>query len=374
MGGPQHRSLSVAQKLRDHGIQVSFVAPYGDGDFETKARKAGFEVAQFQIPRIRSPKRLRENTKFLTSFLETTRSLHTYISSHPAEIVHVNGPLSFQAALAAKRSTKRLVWHFNDTLTPPILRQISSFASKRWADEIVVSADAVQKLFFSEDTITNTIYAPVDLREFNPERYECGRLRSELGVDEETTIIGSVGNLSPIKGHEYFLNALAELPNLHQSITAPIVGAPLDSRQQYYDQLKRQAKRLGLAETVQFLGHRDDVPALLADFDLFVLSSISEACPIVVLEAMAMNCPIIATDVGGVSEQIPDPEFGWVVPPKKPKVLAGAITEAIRNPEDRSRRARRAKSRVEEIFSIENCVDRHIKVYEKTLHSGQSKV
>lgn len=115
------------------------------------------------------------------------------------------------------------------------------------------------------------------------------------------------------------MNALAELSELEQSITAPIVGAPLDSRQQYYNQLKHKVDQLGSTETVQFLGHQDDVSVLLADSDLFVLSSISESSPMVVLEAMAMNGPVVATDVGGVSEQLPDSECGWVVPPGNPR-------------------------------------------------------
>jgi hypothetical protein len=64
-------------------------------------------------------------------------------------------------------------------------------------------------------------------------------------------------------------------------------------------------------------------------FEVFVLPSTAEACPIVVLEAMAAECPVVATRVGGVLEELPGPEYGWVVPPKNPTALADAIREAL---------------------------------------------
>jgi glycosyltransferase involved in cell wall biosynthesis len=148
-----------------------------------------------------------------------------------------------------------------------------------------------------------------------------------------------------------------------EQITVPIVGKQLASRKAYYDKLCSLRSELGLDDQIQFVGFRSDIPELLSLFDVFVLPSIAEACPIVVLEAMAMECPVVATDVGGVREEIPDSDHGWVVPPKDSEALAGAITAALDDPEESRHRAANARERVESMFSLEVCVDRHEELY-----------
>jgi glycosyltransferase involved in cell wall biosynthesis len=113
---------------------------------------------------------------------------------------------------------------------------------------------------------------------------------------------------------------------------------------------------------VTFTGWRDDIPELLSLFDLFVLASVTEACPIVVLEAMAMECPVVATDVGGVRELIPGDDYGWVVPPEDHRALSTAISDAIAS-EPNKDRTTNARERVERLFSLETCVENHVAVY-----------
>jgi len=274
--------------------------------------------------------------------------------------------VNFQTAMATAGSEVPLAWHFNDTLTPTPVKQIAAWLGKRWADEVVVAADAVHDYFFGPGVASRTIYAPVDLATFDPDAVTVDEkaLRDDLGLPPDVPVVGTVGNVNPIKGHEYLLRAVSRLVrDGDHEIAVPIVGAPLESRQAYFQRLQDLRSDLGLDDVVHFVGFRDDIPELLALFDVFVLPSVAEACPIVVLEAMAMEAPVVATAVGGVPEQLPDDDHGWTVPPEDDAALANAIAAALADPDERQRRAKNARQRVEAVFSLDACVERHLELY-----------
>ncbi|WP_218829630.1 glycosyltransferase family 4 protein [Halorubrum ezzemoulense] len=365
MGGPQQRSLDVARQLRHRDIETMFLIPFGDNTFANAAADAGFNVRQVTFSRLRPPENIQGNIRFFVDFIPTVRQISALIQENNIDAVHANMVVNFQTVLATARTNTPLAWHFNDTLTPSPVKQISAHMGRQWADRIVVAADAVHDYYFGSRTYSKTIYAPVDLNRFDPDQYDPDEisLRSELGLRQDGLIIGTVGNLNPIKGHKHLLRAIAKLVENNRDVIVPIIGAQLDSREQYFEELCDLRAEFDLEDTVEFVGFRSDIPELLSLFDVFVLPSIAEACPIVVLEAMAMECPVVATDVGGVPEEIPDSDHGWVVPPKDSDALARAIAEALDDPEECRRRAANARERVESMFSLEACVDRHEELY-----------
>lgn len=366
MGGPQKRALNVANELENRGVETVFLIPEGNDDFVEAALDDGFEICRMSPYQIRPPKDIFGNSRFLASFLPMVWDIQQIIRDEDIDIVHAGMSINYQTSLAAKRTDTPLIWHFNDTLMPSPVKQVSAITARRWADKIVVVADAVHEYYFSGDTESETVYTPVNLEEFDPHSLDIDEtsLRDELGIPQEIPVVGTVGNINPIKGHEYLLYAVSQLIEEEDTqVTVPIVGKQLDSRKDYYERLLSLRSELGLDEHVKFVGFRSDIPRLLNLFDVFVLPSIAEACPTVVLEAMAMNTPVVATDVGGVKEELPDRNYGWVVPPKNPEALCRAISEAISNPEECARRTRNSRDRVESIFSLENCANRHEELY-----------
>lgn len=366
MGGPQRRALSVARQLRTRGIETSFLIPTGDDAFAEAAATDGFETHRVTLSRLRPPTKLRGNVRFVGDFFPTVRRISDLIRKYSIDAVHANMVVNFQTALATTRTDARLVWHFNDTLTPTPVKQIAARSGVRWADELVVAADAVHDYYFSPNIDTTTIYPPVDLEEFDPTSTTIDEadLRNDLGLAPDVPVVGTIGNINPVKGHENLLDAIGRIVQDGQEVAVPIIGARLDSRERYFEKLQRRCKELGLENQVKFVGFRSDIPDLLSLFDLFVLPSVAEACPIVVLEAMTMECPVIATAVGGVPEEIPNEDYGWTVPPGDPESLASAIQVALNDPYERHRRAENAKQRVERVFSLTKCVDRHEELYQ----------
>ncbi|WP_226482525.1 glycosyltransferase family 4 protein [Natrinema amylolyticum] len=368
VGGPQLRALAVATGLRDRGIETVFHLPDGDDAFERTATDEGFEVVRPGPSQMRPPPNVLANARFAARFLPSVSRLAATIERREIDVVHASMTLAVPAAIAARRTDTPLAWFFNDTGTPWPLDRIAARLARATADEIALAADAVGDHFFDDAVPTRTVYPPVDVDAFDPSTVaDGGTVREELGVADDVPIVGTVGNVNPVKGHEYLLRAIARVRDRVGPIAVPIAGKLLESRREYADRLRRLRARLGLEGTVRFLGHRSDVPRLLSSFDVFVLPSVTEACPIAVLEAMAMESAIVATRVGGVPEQLADGTHGWLVPPADPDTLATAIREALAAPAERRRRGAAARRRAIARFSTERCVERHHDLYEAAL-------
>jgi len=365
LGGPQRRIISVAEKLRNRGIEVEVVVPDGKGKFVETAKESGLNTHIIKFSRLRSPNEIYGNLQFFRDFLPAVNQVSKIIGDRNIDLVHANMVVNFQTAFASVLSNTPLAWHFNDTLTPTPVKQVASWLGNHWADELIVAADAVHDYYFDSKTPSRTIYAPVNIDRFNLSTVSIDEksIRSDLGIRPDVPVVGTVGNINPIKGHKYLLQAISEIVDNGRNIAVPIVGSKLKSRHDYFEGLCDLRAELDLENTVEFVGFRSDIPEILSLFDVFVLPSIAEACPMVVLEAMAMKCPVVATDVGGVPEEIPDDDHGWIVPPKDSTTLAAAIQTVLDNPDEGHRRAENARDRVESEFSLTACVDRHESLY-----------
>ena len=159
------------------------------------------------------------------------------------------------------------------------------------------------------------VVAPgIDLSRFQPERR--AQARADLGIAGDLPVIGTVGRLHPVKGQRFLIEAVSKLPT---QCALVFVGGGSER-----DNLEALARELGVATQCHFLGHRDDVAALLPGFDVFALPSLGEGLPRAVLEAQAAGVPVVASDVGALRDAIA-PGTGQLVPPKDAAALAIAL-------------------------------------------------
>jgi glycosyltransferase involved in cell wall biosynthesis len=150
--------------------------------------------------------------------------------------------------------------------------------------------------------------------------------RAELGIINSGPVIGLGVRLSEQKGITYLLGAMPEIIRFFPDITLVIAGkGPLKEK------LKEQTAALGIESHVLFVGMRLDIPEVIKLFDCYVLPSLWEGLPMVLLEAMAVGCPIVATDVGGVSSIIKSGENGILVKPRNPQELTDGIIKMLSN-------------------------------------------
>ena len=191
-------------------------------------------------------------------------------------------------------------------------------------------------------------------------------LRRELGIDSRACLVGVVARLHPQKGHRYLIQAAEKIVAAHPQTRFAFVGDGELRRE-----LELQVQSLKLDKHFLFLGFRDDVKDLLRTFDLFVLPSLYEGLPNVVLEAMACGLPVVATAVDGTPELVVDGETGYLVPPRDPDALAEKINKLLGQPDLADAFGRRGRRRVEEHFSLELQVQRFQELYETYARNGK---
>ena len=180
--------------------------------------------------------------------------------------------------------------------------------------------------------------------------------RSELARNGAGPVVLTVARLDGQKGITHLLDAVAAVPQASFAIAGD--GPNRDA-------LEQRAMALGVSDRVRFLGHRNDVPALLAAADLFVLPSLYEGLPLAVLEAMAAGVPVVATAIGGTDEVVRDGETGTLVPPANPEALAAAIGRALFDRDRASRLALAARSLVASEYSVASMVGSVSRLYDQ---------
>ena len=163
--------------------------------------------------------------------------------------------------------------------------------------------------------------------------------------------IVTVANLRREKAHEVLIDAAASLLPRYPDLQFRFVGGGARTRE-----LTALVQSRGLADRILFLGHRDDVPAVLAESDVYVLPSRSEAFPNGVIEAMAAGLPVVATAVGGILELVDDGRTGVLVPPDDPAALARAIQRLLDDPARAAALAQAGRAAVAARFSFERMV------------------
>lgn len=298
-------------------------------------------------------------------------NLAQFLKQEGVQVVHTHGYKSNVIGGIASRLTGSPLLIRTEHGKPPtalgygfskttIFSLLDYFVGRFWTDKIVAVSHDLSRILSQRYPVEKieTIHNGIDLSQFDEERTSKD-LRSEFGVSDESKLIGIFARLNPEKGIGLFLKAAKLI-----SLKAPhakffIVGDGPLSRE-----LKEEAVKLKLEKCVVFTGFREDVFDLIRQMDVVVLSSVHEGIPMVMLEAMALRKPVVATNVGGISEVIDGRMNGILVPSGDDRSLAIACLELIENPELARSLGLNARKEVEERFSAESMLDKILTLYQ----------
>ena len=303
--------------------------------------------------------------------------VHRAARRHRAEVVHANSIRAGIELGLARVSPAAAIVSVRDCLPPGAATRASMRLVAATASTIVANSHYTAGLVRASapNARPEVVHPAIDVARFDPARIDRSAARARLGAPgTRRVLLGVVAQLSPWKGQDTAIEALRLLRAQHVDAHLLLIGsAKFVARSTrfdnvaYVERLHRLVADAGLQERVSWLGERDDVPELMRALDVLLLPSHEEPFGRALLEAMALEVPVLAPDVGGCVELVRDGVEGYLVPPREPAAWAQAVQRVLAGPERGRAMGRAGRVRVSETFGIEDHVQATLAVYERAL-------
>jgi len=330
---------------------------FEDGPLAAKLGMTGADVILSRFGRsfskIRRDSKLASALPMAGSLLAVAAELARAARKH--DVVYANSQKAFTlGAIAAAMARRPLVWHLHDIVTSAHFgrgqRRMQVRLANSFASRVIAPSKAVAEAFELEGGrpgLARVIPNGLDIDDADDSTPKAA-LREALALPRGA-LVGVFSRLAAWKGQHVVLQALAALPN----VRCIVAGAPLFGEEPYAESLHVLAAKLGIADRVQFLGQRDDVPRLMRAVDVVIHPSIApEPFGRTLVEAMRARTPIVATDAGA-SRDILDGGAGWLLPAGDPSALASAIREILTADDaERASTLDRAEQRAREVYGL----------------------
>jgi glycosyltransferase involved in cell wall biosynthesis len=352
LGGAERHVLGLAEGLNRRGFDCGIVCVYEEGMLGGEIRTRGIPLESLKAA---NRKWNAETLYRIARWLSSARVdiLHTYLFGLdsfgilPAKLFKVPVAISSRREIAVWQRRKHL-W----------MNRLGNF----FADGVICCSRAVEKWTVEKENINprkiRTLYNGVDLGRFCGADHSADSVREEFCVPKDGILIGTVANFSEVKGYPYLLDAARRILCKNPFVWFLLVGGgPL------IEETKRMAREIPGHERIVFSGFRTDIPRLIGAMDIFVFASVLEGFPNVLLEAMAMGKPVVATETGGIPELISSGDEGILVPPGNGERLAEGVLSVLENPALGKRFAEKARGKIDSHFSIERMVDQYEQFY-----------
>jgi len=339
-GGAERFLCDLVRQIDLDRFRTQVLCLYDRGHFAEAVEAAGVPVDVVGVDRRIQPRNWRDIWRRLDSRPDV---VHTHL--HEASWFGL--PAAYARRVPVRIShLQGAHWHW-PRKQRWIDRAAEAFASTTFACSEAVADFAHRGLRYPADKI-EVVPNGIDLERFRdlPDRDEA---RRALGLPLDSPILICVGSLAPHKGHEYLLEAMRAVHSEFPQARLLLVGKT-DARRQA--ELETIARGTGLAESVSFLGARDDVPELMAASDVFVLSSLREGFGIVFAEAAAAGLPVVGSAIEGVPEVVEDGVGGILVPPRDAAAVASGVLTLLRDAAGRETMGSSARERVQQRFDM----------------------
>ena len=350
-GGAEQVVVQLALALQDSGAHsVVFVPANGEGWLAHQLRGSGVSIEHFIVDRPISS--------------SCAHALVAALRRQRVDVVHSH---EFSMAVYGAWSCWRaglphvITMHGSTYYAGRLRRRLAMRAAVAMSGRTVAVSNALAATMSRQLLIARSRISMI------PNGVCCARsgsanLRAELGLAEADRLLVSIGNLYPVKGHRYLLEAMALIRESHPRVHLAIAG-----RGELEETLRAQVRSAGLDARVHLLGLRSDVTGILAAADVFVLPSLSEGLPLALLEAMAAGRPIVATAVGEISTALAGGEAGMLVQPADARGLASALDGLLRDTNRAHELGTRAAQRASAEYDVARMVRRYVSDYQDVI-------
>jgi glycosyltransferase involved in cell wall biosynthesis len=345
-GGQEIRILSEAAAFAKHGFRV-LIACQPDAPLGCEAQRRGMAV--------------RPVTMRGAGDVGACWRLRRLMQTETVDLVHTHSSIDgWLAGFAAK--SLRLPIVRSRHVSIPVKRR-RNFVYNALCDRIISSGEAIREVLIKGGVDADKIVAipaGVDVEQFHP-AVSGEAVRREFGMDGP--VIGTVAMFRHSKGHHILMQAIPEILRSAPRAMFLWVGDGVGRAT-----LQQEVADAGLHAKVSLAGFREDVPACMAAMDVVVLPSIqSDGVPQVILQALAMRKPVVASAVGGIPEVIQHECTGVLVPPNDPQALAEAVVRVLSHPSSAAEWARAGGQLIDTHYALERMIDRTAAVYTAVL-------
>lgn len=344
-GGAENMMPTLLKQLCEAGVEsrVCALQEKGGNPLAEEVKKLGIQVDVINVARLRSPGNLPRLIRYIRQYqpdiIHTQLEASDIFGTLAAKILGIPS-LTTLHTLDVKPKTKRSFWR--NLIRWKILN--------RFCDQIIAVSEITRHHYIAlgirpEKIIT--VHNGIDMHHFMPFRRPLAKERRELNVPEGSIVLVTVAVLRQPKGIQYMLKALPAILKRFPNVYYVVAGDGT-----YGDPLKALAASLGVEGRVVFLGHRSDIPAILAESDLFVFPTLMDAFPTVLLEAMAVGIPIVSSAVGGIPEILENEVNALLIQPANPVELNASCIRVLSDHDLARRLSASALQVVEERFDV----------------------
>ncbi|MBZ4645600.1 MAG: hypothetical protein PWR27_483 [Petroclostridium sp.] len=353
IGGAGRWLLNFLKYVDREKFLVKVVLPQGS---LLKSKIEELKIESFEVPGMAD-----------RSFdIQSIKALYKIVKRERAQVVHTHASLS--ARIAARMAGVKAIIHtkhcIDQDIKKGVKRDIIAAVNTLLSHKIIAVAQAAKENLIAsgmpEHRIT-VIHNGVEKLDIIP-LTEREKIRAKWNIKPDDVVVGIVARLEEIKGHCYFIEAAHLVVDKNKRAKFLIVGT--GSRE---EELKKQVKSLGLEEKVIFTGHIQDVGKIMNIIDINVISSLSEALCLSLIEGMSVGKPCIATNTGGNPEVVLDGQNGLLVPVKDVPKLAEAILKLVEDDKLREQMGMRGKKFMEEHFTAQAMTKKIEKTYEELI-------
>lgn len=345
LGGAEMVLLDLLQELDRERFAPHLAVP-GDGPLASRAAELG--VPLHEVPLAGNSKLAKVRAAF-----RAKKPLRRLADELGCRVLVANSMIAGYAAVMAQRPVLACVWHLHAVVHSKI-----AAAALRRATAVIAPSRAALDAASLEHGIRIDNGVPDRFFDAGLAPAPDAAIRREHGIPDAAPLLGIVGRLDPHKGHEVLLRSLAALPAGTPEAHLVIAGGELFSEQHarlggFEAAMRQLCEDLGLAPRVHWLGEVADTASLLPQLDALVVPSTGlESAPRTIAEALAAQCPVVASDIGGIREMLADGEAGVLVPPDQVEALAAALARGLAERETWARTAPGARARAEERFRM----------------------
>ena len=363
--GPERGLLTLGRALRALGIEAKIIAYYRQRPPEPSVHRMVAEGHQEQIDVEQWEDRSLFSWRTVARLAgELQRGAYDVLVPHD----HKTDLMGYLAARRSRTPCLAAAHGYDLPLFRMILyRHVDLLVLRRFPRIVVVSDSLRQELIragLSAERI-RVVWNGIDPARFSDGASSRAVEWRERFAASSVPVILTVARLYRQKGLEYFVQSAARIHEVVPQARFWIAGDGM-----LRGELAALIQRLGLLDTVTLLGGQDDIAGIMAASDVFVLPSLSESLGNVLLEAMALGKPVIATSVGGIPELVRDHETGWLVPPRQPAALAEAVLQVLRDPDGAARIATRGRDFVASRFAASHIASRMAEVYREVVSAA----